>query len=474
MTGRITRQLIVLPVALVVAAAVGSHVLGYSNSGKKWGATRISYFVNPKSVWVSQSAATTAVQQAAAAWNQQSRANIELVYAGQTTGTSLSLNYKNEVFFRNGSNGGYVAETYYWWDGSGRLVDADIVFWEGAYRYYTGSGCQNGIYIESAGTHEFGHFLGLGHSSIKSATMTPTMPTYCDRTWMTLDADDIAGIETLYPPTTSAMPPAPSSLSVAQNSASPTSSLVISWSDNAGNELGFRIERSRDGSTWAQLAQLGVNVKAFTDTGLSAGTTYYYRVYAFNGSGSSSYSNVASGRTASAGNTAPTVTLASPGNNATFAVSALITFSGSASDAEDGSLSSRLVWRSNLAGTIGSGASFSRSLTVGTHTITATVTDSYGASASKQVAVVVISTSTTSATLSAHGYKVKGFQKADLTWKGLSSSSVTVFRNGGVLRTLSNSGSWTDAINRKGGGSYRYKVCESGTSVCSNEVTVTF
>jgi hypothetical protein len=32
-----------------------------------------------------------------------------------------------------------------------------------------------------------------------------------------------------------------------------------------------------------------------------------------------------------------------------------------------------------------------------------------------------------------------------------------------------------DSINKKGGGiSYVYKVCESGTSICSNSMTVAF
>ena len=46
------------------------------------------------------------------------------------------------------TSGGAVAETYSWWDANGRLVDADIVLYEGAYRFYTGSGCDGGIYIE--------------------------------------------------------------------------------------------------------------------------------------------------------------------------------------------------------------------------------------------------------------------------------------------------------------------------------------
>jgi hypothetical protein len=157
-------------------------------------------YINPQSIYVSASAAISAIQTGAAVWSEQSRANIRLVYSGTTSGSSLVMNNKNEVFFRNGSNGSNVAETYWWWDGSGRLVDADTVMYEGAFQFFTVAGCTVGIYVENVTAHEFGHALGLDHSSVPGATMQPSMPSYCDRTQLTLEADDISGIESLYPP----------------------------------------------------------------------------------------------------------------------------------------------------------------------------------------------------------------------------------------------------------------------------------
>jgi thermitase len=77
---------------------------------------------------------------------------------------------------------------------------------------------------------------------------------------------------------------------------------------------------------------------------------------------------------------------------------------------------------------------------------------------------------------SATGYKVKGLQKADLSWSGATSGTVDIYRDGTrVIEGTSNDGSETDNINLKGGGTYEYRVCEAdSTTNCSNTVTVAF
>ena len=76
--------------------------------------------------------------------------------------------------------------------------------------------------------------------------------------------------------------------------------------------------------------------------------------------------------------------------------------------------------------------------------------------------------------LSVVAYKVQGLQKADLTWSGATSTNVDVYRDGALRTTVSNTGSYTDHINKRGGGSYTYQVCEAGTSTCSDVVTASF
>jgi hypothetical protein len=91
---------------------------------------------------------------------------------------------------------------------------------------------------------------------------------------------------------TPGLPAAPSALTASRLS---PSSVRLSWTDNAGNETGFRIERAAGvKGSFALLVEVGTNVTTYTDSTISTGTAYRYRVRAFNLSGSSAWSNVAS------------------------------------------------------------------------------------------------------------------------------------------------------------------------------------
>jgi hypothetical protein len=67
----------------------------------------------------------------------------------------------------------------------------------------------------------------------------------------------------------------------------------------------------------------------------------------------------------------------------------MISFEGFASDDEDGDLSANISWTSSKDGTLGTGASVSAVLTVGTHTITASVTDNGNLTATDSISVTV-------------------------------------------------------------------------------------
>jgi hypothetical protein len=71
----------------------------------------------------------------------------------------------------------------------------------------------------------------------------------------------------------------------------------LSWTDNADNEAGFKIERKTDTTSFEKIARIGSNVTTYADKNLVSGMEYYYRVTAYNAIGDSRYSNIASDTT---------------------------------------------------------------------------------------------------------------------------------------------------------------------------------
>lgn len=76
-------------------------------------------------------------------------------------------------------------------------------------------------------------------------------------------------------------------------------------------------------------------------------------------------------------------------------------------------------------------------------------------------------------TLSVSGRTVRNTFYADLAWSGATSGNVDVYRNGALVTTTANDGAYTDRVGKKSG-TYSYRVCQAGTSTCSNDASVTF
>jgi hypothetical protein len=103
---------------------------------------------------------------------------------------------------------------------------------------------------------------------------------------------NVASVTTPAPPPS--LPAAPSGLSATAVS---KSQIQLTWTDNAGNETGFAIERSTNGAKFTQVRTVGADVTTTLDTGLKARKTYWYRVRAWNAAGYSAYSNTVSVKT---------------------------------------------------------------------------------------------------------------------------------------------------------------------------------
>ena len=105
---------------------------------------------------------------------------------------------------------------------------------------------------------------------------------------------NIASTQPLVP-----APTAPAGLSAV--ALTPTN-VVLSWTNTSSTATAVEVERSTDGGTFSRIASLGATAITYTDTTVSAGSNYFYRVRAVASGGTvSPYSSVVQVSTLSAG-----------------------------------------------------------------------------------------------------------------------------------------------------------------------------
>ena len=172
---------------------------------------------------------------------------------------------------------------------------------------------------------------------------------------------------------------------------------------------------SRDGSIQS-------NSASFSTTSLSTGThTITANVTDTDGNvGSASISVTI------LADVAPTVTITAPANNHQATVGSSVTFTGTASDTLDGTISGSLDWYSSRDGSIQSNsASFSTtSLSTGTHTITANVTDTDGNVGSSTVSVTILADTAPTVTITAPADNHKATLGTSVTFTGTASDTL--------------------------------------------------
>jgi hypothetical protein len=271
------------------------------------------------------------------AWNGAPGTNIRYHYAGTTTDTNGFLprngDGQNTVLWNDpnseidgtfscdtpGSGSGTLAIGGPYSTDSGEIVEADIITNDGIACWLNGDGAR----LSQVLGHELGHTLGLGHSCGDKASgpcdthdkddALMRANAHNDDRGARLGVDDIAGIQTLYPSGGGggggSKPAAPTSLATSELT---SSSVRLTWVDNAGNETSYRVEQSNGGGAFSEIKVLTANAVTTVITGLSGNTSYSFRVRARNGSGNSSYSNTVTVTTLSAAPAAPTKLVATP------------------------------------------------------------------------------------------------------------------------------------------------------------------
>jgi phosphodiesterase/alkaline phosphatase D-like protein len=139
-----------------------------------------------------------------------------------------------------------------------------------------------------------------------SATGLASGTTYYYRVRATNGNGDSANTSTASATTSVTVPAAPSGLTATAVS---SSQINLAWTDNSNNETGFKIDQATNSgfTTGLTTVTVGANVTTYSATGLSASTTYYYRVRSTNSAGDSANTSTASATTQANSNGSITV-----------------------------------------------------------------------------------------------------------------------------------------------------------------------
>ncbi len=199
------RRVCSVSLALFLILALGTPVAAFRTLGTTW-RSNPRYHINPS--FPDTELSGTAEQQveilraAASAWTTQSSANFEFVFADTSTRTGFNTTDGiNNISWVDADGGAAVAATLV--DGIGdRATGFDIVFfgstggvpnrWNGPRDPAPGT-----LDIAGVAVHEFGHALGLDHTSTRDATMFATVGQRALPA-RTLHEDDRDGVEFLY------------------------------------------------------------------------------------------------------------------------------------------------------------------------------------------------------------------------------------------------------------------------------------
>src|SRR5918999_626547 len=103
----------------------------------------------------------------------------------------------------------------------------------------------------------------------------------------TSDSSDSAFTASISATAGGSVPNPPSGLTASVVS---SSQINLSWTDNSTNETGFEVKRAKDSNFMVDVVWVGgIQGTTYASTGLSSGTTYFYKVRAQGTAGSSAY-----------------------------------------------------------------------------------------------------------------------------------------------------------------------------------------
>lgn len=138
-----------------------------------------------------------AITNAAETWNRTPGADFTIEYVGATDSTQTGYNHVNEVVFMNKGRSDRGALAQVWYTSDLTIVEADIWINEDFVWDVGGSLPQDGLDLQSALLHEFGHWLILNHTDDSISVMYPTLAPGIEK--RVLARSDAEGISAIYP-----------------------------------------------------------------------------------------------------------------------------------------------------------------------------------------------------------------------------------------------------------------------------------
>jgi YVTN family beta-propeller protein len=142
--------------------------------------------------------------------------------------------------------------------------------------------------IAAPANGDFAYAVNQTDQTVSKITTTGTVTT--------IDSADIDGAFALGAFIGGSAPDTPSELEAVSKS---SSQIELTWTDNSTDTIGFIIERRKDGQDNFEAVRRvdEDSTTRYADTGLARGTTYEYRVSAFNEAAESGFSDTASATT---------------------------------------------------------------------------------------------------------------------------------------------------------------------------------
>jgi predicted Zn-dependent protease len=192
------KQTLALAIATILVVAAASPMMAYTllSPRRTWASTPISVQVNNagNSTITDSDHGVSAVAGAIKAWGIINSSVTSSSAVRGTAPATIMLNNNGKI-----CTGSCLAATLTGYYSGSTITDADI-YTNTRYSYTSSKetdGCSGEYDIDSIMTHEVGHVIGLGHSTVAGATMYPSVSS-CNYNNRTLEADDIAGKNDLY------------------------------------------------------------------------------------------------------------------------------------------------------------------------------------------------------------------------------------------------------------------------------------